>query len=160
MLCLLPPLRWQRRRMLVGNDAASCVHHVREDRCLFVSPVAVHGLVGSTHKSAYVASKHGVVGFSKVVSGWAGVSSWPACFPHFTVLHPSRVALSVPLRVSVCAPCLSSPWKLLARGSPPTAFVQVLCPGAVRWRTLGGPVPSSLPTSLPFFMLRVGYSAG
>ena len=28
---------------------------------------AVHGLVGSTHKSAYVASKHGIVGFTKVV---------------------------------------------------------------------------------------------
>jgi hypothetical protein len=28
---------------------------------------AVHGLVGSVHKSAYVASKHGIVGFTKVV---------------------------------------------------------------------------------------------
>jgi len=29
---------------------------------------SVHGLVGSLHKSAYVASKHGVVGFTKVVA--------------------------------------------------------------------------------------------
>jgi len=29
---------------------------------------SVHGLVGSVHKSAYVASKHGVVGLTKVVA--------------------------------------------------------------------------------------------
>jgi len=33
-----------------------------------VNIASVHGLVGSTHKSAYVASKHGVVGFSKVLA--------------------------------------------------------------------------------------------
>ena len=60
-----PYAGWERRCIVCA--------HVREDHWLCVSPAAVHGLVGSTHKSAYVASKHGVVGFSKVVSGWAGV---------------------------------------------------------------------------------------
>jgi 3-hydroxybutyrate dehydrogenase len=33
-----------------------------------VNTASVHGLVGSVHKSAYVASKHGVVGMTKVVA--------------------------------------------------------------------------------------------
>jgi hypothetical protein len=117
-----PYAGWERRCIVCA--------HVREDHWLCVSTVAVHGLVGSTHKSAYVASKHGVVGFSKVVSGWAGVRGPCASYASPT-LHLSRVALSVPVRVFVHAPCLSSPWRPLARGSPPTAFAQVLCPGAV-----------------------------
>jgi hypothetical protein len=137
-----PYAGWERRCIVCA--------HVREDHWLCVSTVAVHGLVGSTHKSAYVASKHGVVGFSKVVSDWARARR-PRASHASPTLHLPRFALSVPVRVFVHARCLSSPWRPLARVSPPTAFAQVLCPGAVRWRTLGGPVPSSLPTSLLFF---------
>jgi len=33
-----------------------------------INIASVHGLVGSVNKSAYVASKHGIIGFTKVVA--------------------------------------------------------------------------------------------
>jgi hypothetical protein len=154
MLCLVPPLRWERRRMMVGNDVASCVHHVHEDRCLCVSSCC-SARTGGLHPQVRLRSQQAWRGGVQQSGEWLGWSEFVARVlptlhrPPSLKSHAQCVCVCV--YVCVHARCHSSPWRPLARGSPPTAFAQVLCPGAVRWRTLGGPVPSSLPTSLSFF---------
>lgn len=40
----------------------------KSDNPRIINIASVHGLVASLHKSPYVASKHGVVGFTKAVA--------------------------------------------------------------------------------------------
>ena len=135
-----PYAGWERRCIVCA--------HVREDHWLCVSPAAVHGLVGSTHKSAYVASKHGVVGFSKVVSGWAGVRG--PCASYASPSSISQGLRSVCPCVCLCTRAASARPGDRWHGGHLQLHLPRYCVQAL-WRTLGGPVPSSLPTSLLFF---------
>ena len=48
--------------------AASLTHMRQQGAGRIINIASVHGLVGSVNKSAYVAAKHGVVGFTKVTA--------------------------------------------------------------------------------------------
>lgn len=47
--------------------AAAIPHMKRQGWGRIINVASAHGLVGSTHKAAYVAAKHGIVGLTKVV---------------------------------------------------------------------------------------------
>ncbi|WP_420548937.1 3-hydroxybutyrate dehydrogenase [Curvivirga sp.] len=53
----------------VFHTMKAAVPHMRQaDWGRIINTASVHGLVGSVHKAAYVAAKHGVVGMTKVVA--------------------------------------------------------------------------------------------
>ncbi|WP_242334079.1 MULTISPECIES: 3-hydroxybutyrate dehydrogenase [unclassified Anaeromyxobacter] len=68
-----PPDKWD--AILATNLSAAfhttrlaLPHMKRRGWGRIVNTASVHGLVGSVHKAAYVAAKHGLVGFTKVVA--------------------------------------------------------------------------------------------
>lgn len=53
----------------VFHSMKAAIPHMRKaDWGRIINTASVHGLVGSVHKAAYVAAKHGVVGMTKVVA--------------------------------------------------------------------------------------------
>jgi 3-hydroxybutyrate dehydrogenase len=68
-----PPAAWDR---IIAINLSSSFHTIRvalpgmraRDWGRIVNVASVHGLVASTHKSAYVAAKHGLIGLTKVVA--------------------------------------------------------------------------------------------
>jgi 3-hydroxybutyrate dehydrogenase len=67
-----PPAKWQAildiNLSAAFHGIAAAVPHMKEQRWGRVVNIAsAHGLVASTHKAAYVAAKHGLVGLTKVV---------------------------------------------------------------------------------------------
>ena len=55
-------------RPKVISQAAALPHMKQQGAGRIINIASVHGLVGSVNKSAYVAAKHGVVGFTKVTA--------------------------------------------------------------------------------------------
>jgi len=67
-----PPARWQAiidiNLSAAFHGIATAVPQMKRQRWgRIVNIASAHGLVGSTHKAAYVAAKHGLVGLTKVV---------------------------------------------------------------------------------------------
>ena len=67
-----PPDRWKAildvNLSAAFHSIASAVPHMKRQRWgRIVNIASAHGLVASTHKAAYVAAKHGLVGLTKVV---------------------------------------------------------------------------------------------
>ncbi|MCK1621067.1 3-hydroxybutyrate dehydrogenase [Bradyrhizobium sp. 159] len=67
-----PPARWQAildiNLSAAFHSIAMAVPHMKKQRWgRIVNIASAHGLVASTHKAAYVAAKHGLVGLTKVV---------------------------------------------------------------------------------------------
>jgi 3-hydroxybutyrate dehydrogenase len=70
---VFPPERWD---AIIGINLSSAFHATRlalpamqaKNWGRIINVASVHGLIGSAEKSAYVAAKHGVVGFTKVVA--------------------------------------------------------------------------------------------
>ncbi|TXS95295.1 3-hydroxybutyrate dehydrogenase [Parahaliea maris] len=65
--------QWDRIIAINLSAAFHTIHHAiphmqRQRWGRIVNIASVHGLVGSLHKSAYVAAKHGIVGLTKVVA--------------------------------------------------------------------------------------------
>jgi 3-hydroxybutyrate dehydrogenase len=68
-----PPEKWDQ---IIAINLSSAFHTTRlalpamkaANWGRIINVASVHGLVASTHKSAYVASKHAIVGFTKVVA--------------------------------------------------------------------------------------------
>jgi len=68
-----PPERWD---AIIAINLSSAFHATRlalpamqaKNWGRIINVASVHGLIGSAEKSAYVAAKHGVVGFTKVVA--------------------------------------------------------------------------------------------
>lgn len=52
----------------VFHATAAALPHMQQGAGRIINIASVHGLVGSVNKSAYVAAKHGVVGFTKVTA--------------------------------------------------------------------------------------------
>ncbi|WP_448041950.1 3-hydroxybutyrate dehydrogenase [Bradyrhizobium liaoningense] len=67
-----PPAKWKAildiNLSAAFHGIASAVPHMKKQRWgRIVNIASAHGLVASTHKAAYVAAKHGLVGLTKVV---------------------------------------------------------------------------------------------
>ena len=67
-----PPAKWQAildiNLSAAFHGIATAVPHMKKQRWgRIVNIASAHGLVASTHKAAYVAAKHGLVGLTKVV---------------------------------------------------------------------------------------------